>query len=165
MPRRRVTAGAALVVAGALAVPALGPAFATGEGSHVTIDLRSVIVQETELDLGEPGFGPGDQYVFASDLLRWDDGRPTGDYAAACTFARVEDGGQAAVATCLATLRLPRGQITLQGLVTFSEDLESFDVAVTGGSGRYAGAGGTATIRFMSETVERYTLRLRLPRR
>ncbi len=165
MPRRRVTAGAALVVAGALAVPAIGPALATGDRSDVTIHLRSVTQQDVDLDLGEQGFGPGDQYVFASDLFRQDDGRPTGDDAGACTFARIDEAAGASVAHCVATLRLPRGQITLQGLVTFTEDLGSFDVAVTGGTGRYAGAGGTATVRPMSETEERHTLRLHLPKR
>jgi len=164
MPRRRTTAGAALVAAGALAASALGPALATGDGSDLTIQVRSVTVQDAELDLGEPGVGIGDQYVFSSDLFRVDNGRPAGQDGGACTIVRIDAATEAVTGHCVGTVSFPRGQVTVQGLVTFAED-EAFDIAVTGGTGRYVGVGGTLTVRPVSETEERLTLRLRFPKR
>ena len=50
---------------------------------------------------------------------------------------------------CVATLRLRRGQITLQGLIEVQgeDDPGPFTVAITGGTGKYIGAGGKAVVR------------------
>jgi hypothetical protein len=62
---------------------------------------------------------------------------------------------------CVATLKLKRGQITLQGLIEVQgeDDPGPFTVAITGGTGRYEGAGGKAVIREVSPTRSVYKLR------
>ena len=63
---------------------------------------------------------------------------------------------------CVATHSLRRGQITLQGLVEVQgeDDVGPHTVAITGGTGRYRGAGGEATVRDRSDTVSIWKLRL-----
>ena len=76
------------------------------------------------------------------------------------------EGYNAFTAHCVATLRLRGGQITLQGLVPFSEtDMGPFTVAVTGGTGAYRGVSGEMTVRSLSDTRELYILRLDRHRR
>jgi hypothetical protein len=66
---------------------------------------------------------------------------------------------------CIATVRLPDGQITLQGLVTFGEEAgNGFDVAITGGTGAYRTAHGQATITETEEEDVPNQLRLELIR-
>jgi hypothetical protein len=121
-------------------------------------------VQEAELDLGEKGFGIGDQFVFSEDLFSTD-GRPTGQSGGSCTVVRVDERARSATTNCVATLAFPRGQVTLQGLVTFAEEGDQpFTVAVTGGTGRYQGVGGEMLIDERGED-SLYTLRLRFPKR
>jgi hypothetical protein len=120
------------------------------------IRLTSRTVSEGEIDLGEAGFGPGDRFFFAEDLLRG--GERVGESGGECVIVRVE--GQDATGNCVATLSLPAGQITLQGLITFTEGDPPFTVAVTGGTGRYRDADGEATIETVSETEDRFTIRL-----
>ena len=165
MRRRKLTLCAAVVAAGALAVPALGPTFATGDGSDLTIRLKAVTVSAAELDLGEEGFGVGDQFVFADDLFRLDKGRPTGEDGGSCTVVRADQAAQTSTVNCVATFSFPRGQVTVQGLVTFTAQERPFTVAVTGGTGRYQGVGGEAHIQPLSETETRVTLKLRFPKR
>jgi hypothetical protein len=62
---------------------------------------------------------------------------------------------------CVATLKLRRGQITLQGLIEVQgeDDPGPFTVAITGGTGKFRGAGGQARIREISDTQSVYKLR------
>ena len=61
---------------------------------------------------------------------------------------------------CVATLKLRRGQITLQGLIEVQgeDDPGPFTVAITGGTGRYKAAGGKAVVRDVSPTKSVYKL-------
>ncbi len=60
-----------------------------------------------------------------------------------------------------------RGQITLQGLIEIQgeDDPGPFTVAITGGTGAYRGAGGTAVVREVRPGVSVYKLRLDLPKK
>jgi hypothetical protein len=50
-------------------------------------------------------------------------------------------------------LSLPRGDLTLQGVILFSGvEVKGFTAAVTGGTGHFAGRVGEAHIRFVSKT-------------
>jgi allene oxide cyclase-like protein len=62
---------------------------------------------------------------------------------------------------CVATLRLHKGQITLQGLIDVQgeDDSGPFTVAITAGTGAFRGAGGEAVIRDVSDTTTLYKLR------
>jgi hypothetical protein len=60
---------------------------------------------------------------------------------------------------------LPKGQVTLQGLVTFSEQSRpTFTVAITGGTGAYRTAHGEATITESEDEDAPFGLRLELIR-
>jgi hypothetical protein len=56
--------------------------------------------------------------------------------------------------------QLPDGQITVQGLVTFTG--EPFTLAVTGGTGPYREAAGEVQVTEVSETESLIQLRLEL---
>lgn len=124
------------------------------------IELTSTTVQEADLDLGDEGFGVGDRFVFGDDVFK--DGEQVGVLGGECTFVRIEPdplpAGQepeSATANCVVSAQLPRGQLTVQGLITFSEATagQPFTLAVTGGTGAYRTAHGEAEITETSETT------------
>jgi hypothetical protein len=118
----------------------------------LVIDLTTRVVQEADLDLGASGPSVGDRFVFSDDVFRG--GHLVGISGGECIVVRLEPDpvppGQeptSATLNCVATIRLPEGQVTLQGLVTFSEEAgPSFVVAITGGTGAYRTAHGQATL-------------------
>ena len=77
----------------------------------------------------------GDAFLISDTLTKH--GKDFGNLYAHCTFVTAE------VTQCLATLDLPNGQITVQGVI---RDTPDFTLAVTGGTGDYTGAGGTITV-------------------
>jgi hypothetical protein len=121
------------------------------------IRVTAVDVQDTFLDLGEPGESLGDQSIFSQDLFR--QGEKVGTAGVVCTLVRVEPMVSATV-QCVATAELPRGQITIQGLLTFTDGPSTFRLAITGGTGRYRTAHGVAIVEEVSETEDRITLRV-----
>jgi hypothetical protein len=121
------------------------------------IRVTAVDVQDTFLDLGEPGESLGDQSVFSQDLFRR--GEKVGTAGVVCTLVRVDTGVSATV-QCIGTAELPRGQITIQGLLTFTNGPSTFQVAITGGTGRYRTAHGVAIVEEVSETEDRITFRV-----
>ena len=138
----------AVVVAGSLL--AVVPAAAGDQ----PLRLSTEVIRNTDLDLGDPGPSAGDTQVFLDDVRR--DGRSIGTSAGSCTL--VEFTETRLVGHCTATLTLPKGAITAQG--AFSENPNEgptgFVWAVTGGTGRYADAGGevTGTFRPDSDVVD-----------
>jgi hypothetical protein len=56
---------------------------------------------------------------------------------------------------CVGTLSLRGGQITLQGLIEVQgeDDPGPFLVAITGGTGKYRGAGGEAKVRDVGDVT------------
>jgi hypothetical protein len=80
------------------------------------------------------------RFLGTDDLYR--DGRKVGDDASVCQL--MADLGQAdGRFQCLATMSLPHGQLTAQGLITHNEGgSEPFTVAITGGTGAYRTAHG-----------------------
>ena len=145
-----VATGASMAVAG-------GGDDGDDDGGDV-IRLVDRLVSEADLDLGETGEGVGDRFVFSGDLYKGDD--KVGDDGGECTIVRLVER-VAATANCVATLRLPGGQITVQGLVDFADEEEPITVAITGGTGRYDEADGEMTIETISDTEDRFTIRLR----
>jgi hypothetical protein len=142
---------------------------AAGGGTHdpktLVIDLTTRVTEEADLDLGATGPSIGDRFVFSDDVFRG--GHKVGITGGECIAVRSEPSplppGQeptSVTLSCAATVRLPDGQVTLQGLVTFSEDSgPSFVIAITGGTGAYRTAHGEATI---TETEEEAVDQLRL---
>ena len=148
--RRTALTAAVLTGAGSLLV-----AIPAAAGDH-TLRLTTVAVPDrnTDLDLGTPGPSAGDTQVFLDDVQR--DGETVGTSAGSCTPVVFTE--TRLVGSCAATFTLPEGTITTQG--AFDEDPSvgpsEFVWAVTGGTGRYAGAGGevTGTFRPDSDIVD-----------
>lgn len=146
-PTHRTALAAAVVLAGAGTALAVAPASADETLRLVTV---AVPDRNTDLDLGEPGPSTGDTQVFLDDVQR--DGETVGTTAGSCTVTALSET-RLAVA-CTATLTLPEGSLTIQG--AGDEDPAvgptGFTWAVTGGTGRYAGAGGEVTGTFRPDT-------------
>ena len=167
----RLTVLAVLVVAavlGAVSLASAGDA-APRTAQQEIIDLTSTTVQGADLDLGDTGFGVGDRFTFADDLMR--DGAPYGSLGGECTFMRIEpdplpegEAPQSTTVNCVVSAQLPDGQITVQGLVTFTEETagDPFVLAITGGTGPYAEAQGEVQVTEVSETDSLIQLRLEL---
>ena len=156
--KRRLYAGLlAIVVLGVLMA---GPAIATAnaEGKRV-LRIVATELQFQFLDLTTPGPSLGDELVFSERLSRH--GRSVGVSGVVCTATQVEPPYDDLMFHCVGTLKLRRGQITLQGLIEVQgeDDPGPFTVAITGGTGRYKGAGGKAVIREVSPTKSVYNLR------
>jgi hypothetical protein len=122
-----------------------------------TIHLVAKETQDVLLVLAAPGHGPvGNQFLSTDDLYR--QGRKVGHDAVVCQF--MADLGQAGGRfQCLATLSLPEGQLTTQGLIQLTEaGGQPVTLAITGGTGAYRTAHGQARVVQVSETEARYTL-------
>jgi hypothetical protein len=113
--------------------------------------------QDAFLDLGEPEDSLGDQIVFSNDLFRG--GVKVGTDGGVGTLVRLEPR-VAATIQFVATARLPRGQITVQGLVRFTDGPSTFQVAITGGTGRFREAHGVLTVEEVSDTESLLTFRI-----
>ncbi len=128
-----------------------------------TVKLFALTVQTADVDLGASGFSLGDQQIFADDLSAKEGGQSLGSDGGACTVVRVTDAGKfSGTVQCVATLSLSGGQIATQGLLTITDGRPpaSFDIAITGGTGAYRGAGGVLAVQEISPTKANLTLHL-----
>jgi hypothetical protein len=142
----------------ALGVMAFGAAAASAGDGKRTLRLTATENQFAFLDLGDAGNSVGDEFVFSETLARH--GVDVGESGIACTLTEIASYDMI-TANCIGTLRLPRGQITIQGLVSFQGEgqPDPFSVAITGGTGAYRRASGEMRVRELSDTVAKYTLR------
>ena len=125
-----------LVAAGVMATGAASDSNGRDDGGGQVIHLTTKQVHQGFVDNGDPGFSADDQFVFSNDLYR--NGKKVGEDGGTCTVTRIAAGG-AATLHCLGTNSLPGGQISVQGLAAPGE---SFELAITGGTGRYSKARG-----------------------
>jgi hypothetical protein len=122
-------------------------------GKSKVIKLFATTVQSVELDLGDPGLSLGDRFVFSDDLRRRRGGPVIGETGAECVVTRIDEPTYSVTFHCVGTASLPRGQITVQGLVQFAQQGPArFKLAVTGGTGRFREADGVVKVRELSET-------------
>ena len=154
----------AVAVVGALccASVALAGGGAAERYQHHAITVRGKTVQRNLVDAGEPGFTLGDQVAFSDDLRA--DGKPAGHDGGACTLVRIADAeAQSGTAQCQVTYSLDGGQVTTQGLLTLTEGgfVGVQRAAITGGTGRFRGAGGESTLEFIRPGELKITLALR----
>jgi hypothetical protein len=155
------------VYSAVIAIVALGvlvfgsaPAAAGGKSKQHFLRIVAIEKQSEFLDLGTPGPSLGDEFVFSEVLyIR---GREVGESGGVCTATQVMPPYDVITFNCVATLRLRRGQITLQGLIDVQgeDDPGPFTVAITGGTGAFRCACGEAVIRQVSSTRSIYKLRL-----
>ena len=123
------------------------------------VRVTEITVQQADIDLGESGDSLGDQFIFSGDLFKH--GKKVGIDGGVCTIVRLEPM-VSATAQCVATAELPKGQITVQGLLTFTEETEgepSF-LAITGGTGKYREAQGELKVDQDSETEAQLTFKI-----
>jgi hypothetical protein len=96
---------------------------------------------EVPVDVGDPGFGPGDYAVTTQDVLSGE--QPLGRLTQQCTVMRLDpelEEDPDALLQCTITLLLTDGQVTVQG--SFGPRNFPPTLAVTGGTGRYLGVWG-----------------------
>jgi hypothetical protein len=145
----------ALVVAAA--IPAVGAsrqgAGSTASGTATkdqTIRVLAVFTEfDANIDVGAAGFSLGDEVVFSGNLLR--DGEQVGRVGVVCTFVSTATAARVE-AQCPTTSILAGGQITTQGTIV-NRSL-NFTLPITGGSGRYQGAGGQVVSRDLSTPTQ-----------
>jgi hypothetical protein len=131
-----------LPLLGAFVAMLVVAAVAGGHGSkgHRSLELVATEVSFTFVDVDpkqaneSEAATPGDSFVLSETLTK--NGEDFGHSYVQCTFITAD------VLQCIATLDLPNGQITVQGVL---RDAPDFTIAVTGGTGDYSGAGGTLT--------------------
>jgi hypothetical protein len=146
---RRIRTGAlatAVVLAGVLTA-GTGNSRAA-DGSSVPMQFAAVTVQSIRLNVGPPAPSTGDRLVFSHTLTK--DKKTAGLAGVECVMTSVTTskpaGKQKPVTSvrsnCVATIVLTDGQIAAQGLTDLVDNTGSFELAVTGGTGAYAGAAG-----------------------
>jgi hypothetical protein len=149
---RRPLLVAAALLAGAGTTLAVLPSASADQS--LRFSTVKVAENSTEFDGGPAGFSAGDGEIFVDDVQRG--GSSIGNSAGSCTLALVSEARL--VGLCSATLTLTDGSLTTHGV--FDEDPSQgprgLHWAVTGGTGRYAGAGGEAvgTFRPDSDVVD-----------
>lgn len=156
--RRKLSLVAVLALVIAVAGASLAFAGDSGDGDATVVKLVAKTIKNTELDLGDKGFGQGDQFVETDDLYL--DGKKVGTLEIVATATRVEESGvtfQAAV-----TASLPKGDVTHQGIFTAgpSSAPEPFFLAITGGTGDYRTADGETEVTIVSDTEARLEVKL-----
>jgi hypothetical protein len=151
MGTKRLGIVAAAIAVMALVVGAVSPAM--GSSSHADGQTFRVIAVFTEfdpnIDVGAPGFSLGDEVVFSGNLLR--NGKQVGRVGVVCTFVSTANADRVE-AQCPTTAILPGGQITTQGTIV-NRSL-NFTLPITGGSGRFQGAGGQVVSRDVSTPTQ-----------
>ena len=148
---------AAVLTAGGATAAVASPAAPASSHHRQTIDLVARQTQARLLVLAAPGRGPvGNQILTTDDIYRH--ARKVGHDATVCQV--MADLGQAGARfQCVATVSLPEGQLTVQGLATLTETgNQPFTLAITGGTGAYRTAHGQAQVTPVSGTEQHYTL-------
>jgi hypothetical protein len=147
----RLAATGAVLAAVAVTAGSVGPATGHGDGGDhghggSTLRVLSTNTEEAFVDVGEPDFSLGDEFVFTSDLTKH--GKSVGHTGVVCTITSVEREES----QCVGTAWFGKGQITIQGLI--AGEPERFSLAITGGTGAFESAGGTLVVTELSDTEE-----------
>jgi hypothetical protein len=135
---RRVIAAAALVAGVATVTAAAAHAQSASGAAPTKFTVQARHWTHTTIDNGRKGFSVGDVETDTDHLYQH--GKAIGHLVASCSAARV---GKTADQLCEFVLTISGAQIVAEGTVRSTKSGPgSFRVAVTGGTGRYEGAGG-----------------------
>jgi hypothetical protein len=139
MMSKRVGLVIAAVGAGGFALA--GSAGSAGPGG--TIRLFEHDTSQAQIDLGDKGASPGDQFVFAGDVFDRKGGKKLGRLGGLCTTVSPTE------TFCVLNIKLRGGQIASQGVADSATLFGGKPVAsaITGGSGNYRHARGYMTVR------------------
>jgi hypothetical protein len=165
--QRKLMVGAVLALV--LAVASVPLAFANegpgGDDDHdgdvTVLKLTTRVLQEAGVDVPPSGDSVGDRFVFSDAVFKGD--KKIGMGGVDCVVVLFKPGPttdepEAVTSLCVATLSLPKGQITIQGLIDFTEP-GAFTLAVTGGTNAYRTAHGQVKVE-EGEEEDRLTVKL-----
>jgi hypothetical protein len=138
-----LSSGGAAAAAVALALAGGGPAGA--QDAPKTIALTAVEQHCANADNGRRGDSVGD-VLACRGALRGSSGSRAGQAHWTCVFLGTERAGE----DCLGTVALSGGTLQLAGVLNHMGPRSTW--AVTGGTGKYAGARGSAELRQLSAT-------------
>jgi len=142
-------AGVLVLVGGGLATALAGNNITSPE----MLVLTETQTKSKVADVGKPGFGPGDSFLFLSSLTDKADGSKAGSVHGQCT---VQVGHWL---LCEAGAFIgDRGEVFVGGVI--SSNSQSFDIPITGGTGEFDNARGTVHIDQVSDTVSTDTFNL-----
>jgi len=147
------TAVALMLVLGGVAIAGAAPKAkpADAKANTLRFEVRFSPFHLVDAD-GDRTTSLGDYVVFHDVLLMH--GKRVGDEGGSCPLVDVDQG----LIHCTGTIRLAAGQITFQGLTSTAPTKQ---LAVTGGTGRYQGVGGEATLVEFGDQTGSLTVRLR----
>jgi hypothetical protein len=116
--------------------------------ANTTLVLFEHDTVQHQVDLGSPGPGPGDQFIFVGDAFDRPGGMWLGTVSGSCTTLSGNDksGKQA----CNATINLAGGQIVVQGVADTAALFvrgEPVRHSIVGGTGIYQNARGDGTVQ------------------
>jgi hypothetical protein len=123
---------------------------------YYSLVLTAKSVQSQEVDSVPKGPSVGDFFAFHDDV--YEGRKRVGVLDGVCHITYLV-GEETGTSLCSVTVTLRKGSLTSQGIVEFDED--SATLAITGGTGRYSGAGGEAHVRFLDDDTTRIYVSLR----
>jgi allene oxide cyclase len=149
---RMLVAAAAAAAATALVIGA-GALASTSSGTGArTFTVIEKSTSGTYVDLGPKGFGPGDEFTFASDFWNTARTKKVGHSNGYCVVLSTTRDH------CVATARFHGGTLEAAGGNLLAA--EDFKLAITGGTGRFIGANGQVSIHSINDSLSRDTIRL-----
>jgi hypothetical protein len=155
--RTLTIAAAATLAITAAAVAIAAPyhhANASGAGGAAVLKLMSVEQQCGGADLPPTDGSPGDILMCRGRLQQRSSGTPAGTAAWFCPYTGAEQAGS--LCTAIASLR--DGDLVLAGRSSHLTNQHTW--AITGGTGRYTAARGTAHLRELDDHHTAVTIRL-----
>lgn len=155
MDKRLGILGSAIGVAALVGVAIPATAASGDGGQQGTFRVTATVTESSYVDLGATGPSLGDEIVFTGPLSQG--GQQTGHQGAVCTTVSLERQE----AQCVATYSFRGGQITAQALVVLNSP-DAYDVAITGGTGRYRDAKGEVHVLPATATNPNGTLTFHL---
>jgi hypothetical protein len=144
-----------LVVAVPFAATASSRSPTARRATTITLRLGAQLQHVQGVDNPPSGGSPGDMLVFTERLVN-SSGRQLGSDAATCVALFDQRW------LCTGTYVLARGQVMVQLLQPRLTGTLSYSQAITGGTGRFAGASGTVTVR-QRPAGDRFVFHIRLP--
>jgi hypothetical protein len=160
--RSKLIAGAlaaAVLAVASVTLAAASPATSSANPHTVTIRVLEHQVDAAAVDVGTPGPSLGDRFVFTGNVFQ--NGKKVGIDGGSFEFVRLK--AATFVAQGVASVMLPGGQITVQGLAEFptSNALpKPQTIAVTGGTNTYRNARGELRFVPINQTDTRLVFTL-----
>jgi hypothetical protein len=158
---KRIGAAVAGMVAVAAAIGGMWVRGASASPKGQTIRIDAVVAAENFVDVEPVGPSLGDTLIVHDDWKDMD-GTVVGDDGLVCTVTFIDPDGSTTF-QCVLTGHLESGDLTAQGLFTepaAEPPPASAVLAVTGGTGAFAGATGTVKVQEISEEETHFTFRL-----